>query len=339
MLIRPAGVLSGIILLLGACGKDVPLPSPEEVHLIIPAGFPQPELPADNPLSRSKIALGKLLFFDPILSRDSSISCGSCHQPALAFSDSKAFSTGVEHRKGSRNAPPLFNLAWKNLFLLDGGITRLDIVPLNAIVDHNEFDSNINEALKKLNRTPRYREWFRKVFADTASSFTFFKAIEAFELTLVSGNSRYDLYVSQNQPGVLNEQERRGMALFFSERTNCSECHSGFNFTSYGFENNGLYGVYTDTGRQRITMQAADRAKFMVPSLRNVEYTAPYMHDGSLASLDDVVSHYNAGGAMYLTKSPLIRPLQLSEAEKSDLVAFLKSLSDPDFIADPRFRP
>jgi cytochrome c peroxidase len=323
--------------LLVRCARDPLVPDTTIIQLAIPDGFPPMPLPADNPFTTSKIELGKKLFFDPILSKDSTISCGSCHFQELAFAEDKAISVGIFGRAGFRNAQPLFNLAWNKHFFRDGGVPTLELSTLNPLDNHTEMFISIQEVLYRLNRDAVYPKMFRKAFNDTATAFGFLRAIAAFQRTLISGDSPYDQYKFRN--GHLSALEKQGEALFFSEQTACSSCHSGFNFTNYSFENNGLYLTYADSGRQRITTLASDRGKFAVASLRNLKFTAPFMHDGSLATLDDVIEHYNQGGAAHPNKSPLIRPLGLNEQEKTALKAFLLCLSDDNFVNNTAFKP
>jgi cytochrome c peroxidase len=177
----------------------------------------------------------------------------------------------------------------------------------------------------------------REAYGRIPDPYVITRAISTFERTILSGNSPYDQYNAQGCREALSYSQYRGMELFFSSKTNCFRCHGGFNFTEYAFENNGLYTEYADIGRMRFTNDSADLAKFKVPSLRNVGYTAPYMHDGSLQSLTEVIDHYNMGGVAHPSKSPLVKPLQLKESEKHDLIAFLLALSDEQFLNDTRF--
>lgn len=330
--------LTGILFFLTSCGKDEPVSFGDTVELKIPEGFPQPVLNPDNPLTKSKIALGKKLFFEKLISSDGSISCASCHMQEHAFSEPEPISSGVGGLTGFRNAMPLFNLAWSKHFFRDGGVNLLVLAPLNAIDSHVEFNTTLPSVLNKLNLNPEYRLLFQTAFGDSATSFTFLRAMAAFQLTLISGNSRYDKYIN-GEKDALSINELRGKDLFFSSRTNCSNCHSGFNFTSSKFESNGLFEQYADTGRQRITTFTADRGKFSVPSLRNISVTGPYMHDGSIPDLNTVIERYNSGGTDFFNKNPIITPLNLSNQEKQDLAAFLRTLEDREFIENAEFKP
>lgn len=314
-----------------ACGKD-PLPEPLPPLLVVPEGFPDPVFPEGNELTEARWLLGKKLFFDPVLSRDSSISCASCHLPAFAFSDTTAFSPGVGGAPGVRNSPSLANVAYHPYLLREGGVPTLEMQILVPIQEHNEFDFNILLIAERMQRDSLYRAMSQAAYSREPDHYVITRAIACFERTLLSGDSAFDR-------DDLSPAAERGRQLFFGEKTQCSQCHGGFNFTHYAFENNGLYEEYADPGRFRLTGKEEDRALFKVPSLRNVALTAPYMHDGSLRSLEEVVAHYNGGGAAHPNKSPLIKPLGLSEQERDDLVAFLQSLTDEAFVNNPLFRP
>ena len=304
----------------------------------IPVGFPTPNIPVDNEFTQARFELGRKLFYDPILSRDSTISCGTCHQQALAFSDGLDVSEGIEQRKGTRNATGLFNLAYAPNFLREGGVPTLEMQVVVPISEHAEMDFNILKVVDRLAANAEYAAKSWACYGRAPDPFVVSRAIANFERTLYSGNSRYDRYQFQGHRNELTTAERDGLALFLSSRTNCSKCHSDFNFTNYKFENNGLYEKYEDPGRYRLTLVDADSALFKVPSLRNVAVTGPYMHNGSLNSLEAVVEHYNSGGKAHPHKSQLIQPLNLTAREKANLVAFLKTLTDFEFLNNPNFR-
>ncbi|MBO9699137.1 MAG: c-type cytochrome [Sporocytophaga sp.] len=302
-------------------------------ELIIPEGFPQPEIPTDNQLTRERIALGKMLFFDPILSADSSISCGSCHNPAIAFSDMSSLSMGVDGQMGTRNTMPLMNLAWFNSFMWDGGIPSLELQVLAPVTNHLEMNLPLEEAISRLKKHPVYPSLFKKAYDRDPDDFSLFRAIAAYERTLISGNSKYDQYFYQKKE-IFSESEINGMNLFFSDRLHCASCHSGINFTNGSFQNTGLYVVYPDQGRYLITGDESDKGKFKVPTLRNVELTAPYMHDGSIATLEEVLEHYLRGGKFNTNKSPHVHYHEesLNDQEKKDVINFLKTLTDTSFV-------
>lgn len=303
----------------------------------IPKGFPEVVFPEGNEFTKKRWDLGKRLFYDTSLSQDSSISCASCHRASLAFSDEVAFSLGVGGELGTRNSPSLANVAYQPYFTREGGVPTLEMQVLVPIQEHNEFNFNILLIADRLSTDSSYVKMAQDAYNREIDAFVITRAIACFERSLLSGYSPYDQYHHYNRPSSLSAAAIRGMDLFFSERTNCSKCHGDFNFTNYAFENNGLYEVYSDEGRFRLTGEASDRALFKVPSLRNVELTAPYMHDGSLETLKEVIEHYESGGKNHPHKSELVKPLNLSESEKQDLVEFLKSLTDETFISNPLF--
>ncbi len=327
-------------LVINACQKDYFFVNPSDADTIIsvPTGFPQPEFPDDNAYTPMRWALGKKLFYDSRLSIDSSISCASCHKPHLAFSDDVSSTSGVFDRPGTRNAPTLTNVVYQPYFTREGGLSSLEMQVLVPIQEHNEFGFNIIEITKRLKSDSVYQRMSNKAYQSPLDYSALVRAIATFERSLISGNSAYDKFQYQNDQSSLTGFEVAGMELFYSDKTNCSQCHGGFNFTNYAFENNGLYAEYTDTGRERLTKNEADNGRFKVPTLRNIEVTGPYMHDGSLTSLDKVVEHYNQGGFGHPNKSSLIKPLGLSVIEKQQLVAFLNTLTDHDFINNKTFR-
>jgi len=303
----------------------------------LPAGFEAFETPIDNVFSQERWELGRKLFFDPIMSIDSSISCGSCHKAQFAFSDDVAFSLGVDERQGTRNAPSLANVAYHPYLTREGGVPTLEMQIFVPIQEHNEFDFNIVLLAERLSQNSDYVSMSLAAYDREPDAFVITRSLACFERSLISGYSPYDHFVNYEDEGALSDAEIQGMDLFFSDRTNCFSCHSGLNFTNYEFENNGLYEHYEDEGRFRLTELDSDLARFKVPSLRNIELTAPYMHDGSISSLEEVVEHYNEGGFSHPHKSSLIRPLGLTASEKANLLAFLKVLTDESFINNPLF--
>lgn len=303
-----------------------------------PNGFPVVPYPDDNVPTAEKIKLGRMLFFDPVLSIDSSIACASCHFPEHAFSDIKALSTGVDGRPGFRNAPPLFNLAYQPNFFRDGGIPSLELQVLAPLDNEDEMHMDFQDAVDRLARHPEYPALFKKAFDRPVDGFGLVRALASFERSLLSGNSPYDQYL-QGDENALTAHAVAGLELFKSERLGCATCHSGVLFTNFEFINNGLKEDYTsDPGRTRITRDYSDEGKFRVPSLRNVEVTAPYMHDGSLSTLDEVIDHYASGGSSHPVKSLLITGFQISAQERDQLIAFLKSLTDEEFLNNPDFQ-
>jgi len=331
-----------LFLLLASCQKENPEPvlppASDDYTLRIPTGFPTPDIPLDNTLTLSRVTLGRLLFYDPILSADNTRSCASCHAAHLAFSDSTAVSLGIENRPGTRNSPTLANVAYQKRLLREGGIPTLEMQILVPIQEHNEFDFNILLVADRLRKLPQYTKLSETAYGRSPDPFVITRAIAAFERTLLSGDSPYDKYAYQGKLNALSAVQKQGLELFQSDRLNCSKCHEGFLFTNQDFMNNGLFDVYADSGRIRLTGLESDRALFKVPSLRNIALTAPYMHDGSIYTLEAVIDHYQTGGKPHPNKSPILKPFTLSNLEKSALLAFLGSLTDMTFVQNPAFR-
>lgn len=315
----------------------------------VPAHFREIEVPANNPLTPAKVALGKRLFYDPILSNDLSISCGSCHLPDKGFSDPRRFSVGHDGLKGTRQSMAIMNLAYARNLFWDGRATSLEEQVIDPILSHFEMASDTATVMARLESDPYYAEEFKRVFATTTLSFDQVeKVIASFERTLVSANSRYDQFIASGfDSTIFTPSELRGYKLYFTEDINtkhaeCFHCHGGFNMDepSGAFLNNALDEFYDDLGRGAVTKNNRDINKFRVPSLRNIEYTAPYMHDGRFQTLEEVLDHYGKGGeATQINRDPLIQNISLTEEEKADVIAFLKTLSDPTFINNPAHRP
>ncbi len=291
----------------------------------------------ENPLSKEKVELGRALFYDPILSADNKISCASCHSPYNAFAHTDhALSHGINDRIGSRNAPALMNLAWQKTFMWDGAITHLDMQALAPISHPDEMNESIKHVVEKLNQSEFYRKRFGVAFP--TSSITgeqTLKAISQFMVTLVSCNSKYDSVILKQ--AVFTSQEENGYHLF---KKNCSGCHTEPLFTNGNFENNGLSVDLTlnDTGRMKITNDSADIYKFKVPTLRNIEFTYPYMHDGRFKKLGEVLNHYTNGIQHFSNLSEKLKsPVVLSSNEKVDIISFLLTLSDKKFLFNPDY--
>ncbi|MBK9338056.1 MAG: c-type cytochrome [Lewinellaceae bacterium] len=331
----PIGLL---LLALAACQKEKPPPAippdTDTYTLAIPPGFPSPAIPADNALTQRRVALGRRLFYDPVLSADSTRSCASCHAPHLAFSDSTAVSLGIESRAGTRNAPTLANVAYQQKLLREGGVPTLEMQILVPFQEQHEFDFNILLAAERLNRIPEYVQMAEAAYGRKPDAFVITRSIAAFERTLLSGDSPFDQWFFQGKPEAVSASAKRGYELFQSERLNCGKCHAGFLLTDQSFANNGLYAVYPDSGRIRLTGLESDRAVFKVPTLRNIALTAPYMHDGSLPTLEAVLDHYQTGGKAHPNKSALLKPFALTVPERTDLLAFLHSLTDTGFVTN-----
>lgn len=304
----------------------------------IPEGFPSVIYPEGNEYTYQRWALGKRLFYDPIMSRQNTVSCASCHIAQHAFSDTLAFSKGDNDLMGTSNAPTLTNIGYHPYYTRAGGVPTLEMQILVPIQEHNEFNTNILDIAERLKKIPSYVDQTVAAYDRAPDAYTITRAIACFERSLISGNSPYDQFHFQGKANALTEQEQRGRELFFSTRTNCSQCHNGFNFTHYGFENNGSPANSLDSGRMRLTKNEADRDKFKVPTLRNVALTAPYMHDGRFKTLEEVVANYNNGGAPHKNKSALVKPLGLSTKEQQELIAFLKALTDQAFVGNQNFK-
>lgn len=306
--------------------------------------FPIPNLPQDNPLIHERISLGERLFHEPALSRDEEISCASCHHYGKAFADTSRFSHGVDGREGTRNAMPLFNLAWKSSFFWDGRAPTLRAQALMPIEDHLEMDESLENIVQKLSSHKDYPSAFEFAFGSPLiTPERIGLALENFLLTLVSSHSRFDDYLKGKTE--FSASEKRGFELFMTEYeprsgrfgADCFHCHGGALFTDNAFHNNGLdMDPVQDSGRYMITSSEADRGKFMTPSLRNVALTAPYMHDGRFETLEEVVAHYNSGVA----RSPSLDPnlakhpaagINLSRDDQKAIVDFLLTLSDEQF--------
>lgn len=316
----------GLFFTFSACRKDINLSSSSIFLQQVPPGFPPVSYPQDNGLNINRIALGKLLFFDPILSADSSVSCSSCHKPEFLFADTGSLSFGIQHQTTKRNTPSIINIAYHPYFNLDGGVRTLELQALVPLQATNEMNSTIEDLEQKLMRQKQYRSWFQKAFGTEPNIYGVTRALAAYQRTLIMANSKFDQYFYEGYSNALSMTEAAGMSLFFSEKSKCSHCHNGFNFTNYAFENNGLYLNYADQGRYLVTLNLIDQGKFKVPSLRHISHTSPYMHDGSLKTLDDVLNHYASGGQGHPNQSEIIANIQLNEVEKAQIVAFLKTL-------------
>jgi cytochrome c peroxidase len=322
------------ILFIG-CTKDPAVKPVNDFTRNMPSEFSSVNYPADNAYTEARWELGKKLFYDPILSIDTSLSCASCHKSELAFSDNVAMSDGVKKRAGVRNSPTLANVAYHPYYTREGGVPSLEMQVLVPIQEHNEFDFNIVEAGERIANDPTYRAMSRLAYNRDPDYYVITRALANFERELISKNSYFDQYHFQKKETMTNDA-LLGMELFYSTKTHCFQCHGGPNFTNYTFQNNGLYETYTDEGRKRLTDKASDAALFKVPTLRNVVVTSPYMHDGSLKTIEAIINHYNNGGANHVNQSDFIKPLHLSASEKSQLVAFLEALTDEEFITNKK---
>jgi cytochrome c peroxidase len=281
-------------------------------------------VPEDNPLTPEKIALGRRLFFDKGLSADRSIACASCHQPERAFSDGRPVPVGVGGRKGTRNAPVLINRAYGRSMFWDGRVPSLEEQALHPIQDPREMNLTTRELTARLQADGAYREAFRRAFADGISTANVARALASFVRTLRSGDAPYDRFQERDRE-ALSPEARRGLELFRG-KANCTACHIGPNFTDEQFHNSGVSWGSGDLGRYQVTREDRDRGAFKTPTLREITKTAPYMHDGSLATLPEVIEHYVRGGKPNPYRDPELRPLQLTAPEKQALRAFLGTL-------------
>ncbi len=345
---------SFIVLSLGACASEgmpdvyTPMPASLEIPTLFQDKLIAPVIPTNNPLTEEGIALGKKLFFDKILSKDNSQACASCHAPEKAFTDDTPFSAGVDGIFGSRNSMPLFNLAWNfdERFTWDGKELGLERQALEPVSNPIELHSDWKEVGERLESHPEYPTLFSQAFGTIAIDSTLVtKALAQFERTLISGNSRFDKHLLGEV--TLTASELNGFDVFMDEaRGDCFHCHGSNNnplWTDNIFHNNGLDAVFTDLGLGAVSGDPSDNGKFKSPSLRNLKFTAPYMHDGRFATIDEVIDHYSEG----LVQSPTIDPLmkkvaqggvQLTSQDKTDLKAFLRSLSDDSFVSNPNFQ-
>ncbi|MBI4466004.1 MAG: c-type cytochrome [Acidobacteria bacterium] len=317
-------------------------PIGQAVQLAAPLGLPPVPVPADNPLTADTIALGRRLYYDPILSVDNTVACATCHHPDFGFSDGKQFSEGVKGQKGTRNAPTVFNAAYYTTQFWDGRAPSLEKQAEGPVENAVEMAHTLTDVEKKLMASPGYREAFKKAFgADRITYEMVEKAIAAFERTIISGNSPFDHYFYGSDQQALSDSARRGLEVFRDpKKGNCTACHTiGENealFTDNKFHNLGV-GVkfgktgepeLSDPGRYKVTANEADQGAFKTPSLRNIALTAPYMHDGSLRTLKDVVDFYVGGGNSNPHLDKEIHALDfLTGQERADLLAFLESLT------------
>jgi cytochrome c peroxidase len=311
-----------------------------KTFLDYPAYWPAPAYDfVKNPVTEDGFELGRQLFYDGILSRDGTISCASCHLQATGFTHvDHDLSHGIDGRIGTRNSLALVNLAWNTSFMWDGGVNHLDMQALQPITSENEMDSSLKDVMSRLQSQPAYRKLFYKVFKDsTITGQRTLKALSQFTVSLVSSNSKYDKYIRNEKGGDFTTQEKNGLALY---RNHCANCHTEPLFQVNEFKNNGIPidPTLKDYGRYNVTKNKADSLHFKVPTLRNIEFTAPYMHDGRFENLRAVVAHYNGLETTNpLISKELLTPINLTPNEQTDLVVFLKTLSDYEFLYDPKF--
>lgn len=322
-------------------------------YQIVATNFPPPNLKSDNPLTIEGVKLGRMLFYETKLSKDNSISCGSCHRQENAFTDTARFSKGVGGSLGLRNSMSVFNMAWnRSTFFWDGRAELLRKQSLMPIQDHLEMNETLPNVIAKLSADQKYKNQFIRAFGTDKINDTLISlALEQFMMTIVSNQSKYDKFLAKEV--TLTEAEERGRKLYFTEYdpfmpensgADCAHCHGGNNFDSPRFHNNGLFSDAdrTDNGLENVTKSLADRGKFKTVSLRNITLTAPYMHNGQFKTLREVINHYNKG----LKQSPSLDPalertretgLRLTESQIDDLIAFLKTLEDPSLLTNTAY--
>jgi len=306
--------------------------SATEYKLKIPFGLEETAvvIPADNPLTSEKVELGRLLVFDKRLSQNNTIACMSCHLATNAFTDGKPVATGIRGQKGGRSAPASFNRVFSTAQFWDGRAATLEdqsIGPFTNPIEHGF--PNYDVMLAKMMKIPGYRKLFKEAFGDENIKIeNVGKAIASFQRTILSGNSPADRFDQGQEAGAISESAQKGL-LLFREKARCTKCHSGFNFTDEKFHNLGLGwdDNKVDLGRYMVTKNPEDIGAFKTPTLREIARSAPYTHDGRKKTLEEVVDFYNKGGVKNPHQDPLIIPLELTDEEKRDLVAFLHTLN------------
>ncbi|MDD5558131.1 cytochrome-c peroxidase [Candidatus Methylomirabilis sp.] len=293
-------------------------------------------IPPDNPLTIEKINLGKQLYFDKRLSADGTVACATCHAPDKGFSDGRPTSTGIKGQVGGRNAPVTINRLFSQEQFWDGRSPSLEDQALGPVQNPIEMGHTLEGMVATVDKVQGYRAQFKKVFGTKVTKEGVAQAIASFERTLLCGNSAFDKFKAGDQH-ALTKSAQHGLTLF-NGKANCVACHTGFNFTDEGYHNLGVGIDKTDPdlGRFKVTKKESDKGTFKTPTLRNIAASAPYLHDGSAKTLDDVIELYNKGGVKNPNLSNEIRPLNLTAKEKADLVAFLESLSCPNLqVAAP----
>lgn len=322
-------ILLPLVLLFAADPPPPPVPNdslPESLSLdTVPLGLPKRTVPDDNPLTAKRVALGRKLFFDPILSADKTVACATCHQPELGFAGIGAKARGIGGKEGPRRAPTLLNRGFGAAFFWDGRAKSLEEQALEPIENPLEMGSKVTDAVAKLKADVGYTQRFAEAFDDGVTAANLAKAIAGFERTLVRGDSPVDRFRIKGDHAAMTAAERHGLWLYES-KGGCWKCHGGSNFSDDSLHNTGVSWGGTDLGRFAVTKRDADRGRFKTPTLRGVKLHPPYMHDGSLETLDAVVEFYNRGGVKNPHLDPAVKPLELTDDERKALVAFLKAL-------------
>jgi len=307
-------------------------------YIDIPKNWPKPVYDfKNNPLTEEGFLLGRKLFYDPILSKDNTISCASCHLQATGFTHvDHDLSHGIEGKIGTRNSLTIQNLAWSKTFMWDGGVNHLDVQALAPITSEVEMNETLENVIIKLQHSEKYQELFYRAFGTKKITGQYtLKAITQFIVSLTTSNSKYDKVIRKEEK--FTEMEQKGYDIF---KQYCTSCHKEPLLTNNGFKNNGLPidKDLKDIGRMKITQNSRDSLLFKVPTLRNIEFTFPYMHDGRFKTLNEVVKHYNSGVMKSSTLSKeLLIPMNLSDNQRTELVSFLKTLSDKDFLFNQKY--
>ena len=289
--------------------------------------------PTDNPQDAAKIALGRQLFFDKRLSLDGSVSCASCHDPRKAFTDQRAKSVGIKGQLSERNAPSLLNAAFLKTAMFDAHLQTLELQVIVPIQEPVEMGHNMKNLIKQLRQIPEYQAAAQAIFGRDFDAWVLTRSISAFERSLLSMNAPFDQFIAGNTKAISKEQQA-GWKLF-SEKLYCIKCHPAPYFTTFEAANNGLYKSYegkTDQGRFRIHHDSSEIGTFKIPSLRNLPLTFPYMHDGSLQTIEEVLAHYQKGGAKHPLQNKALVPFELTKSEKQQLLAFFNALVDTSYL-------
>ncbi len=284
--------------------------------------------PKDNPFNAEIAEFGKQLFFDKRLSLDNSVACATCHVPSKAFTDGKKLSEGIDGKLSMRNAPSLLNVAFQHTLMADGQVPTIEMQALVPLRDSAEMANNIHQLLIKLNSIKEYRQKSLRLFNKEMDAYVLTRSLANFQRTLISDNSPFDRYYYKHEESAISKEAKYGWKIF-SEELYCTQCHPAPYFTNFAVENNGLYADYTkidDKGRFRINGDSAEIGSFKVPSLRNLTLTSPYMHDGSIEKLDDVLLFYSKGGNKHPNTNPVISPFYLSKEKRYALTEFFRSL-------------
>lgn len=338
--------LFSLLLIISSCKRDGDPLQPKEEELFAfkyPESWGKPVYQFEgNELTKEGFALGKKLFFEKRLSIDNTVSCGSCHQPFAAFAHlGHDLSHGINNLLGTRNSPSLFNLNWHTSFFWDGGVNHIEVQPVSPITNPVEMGESLMNVIEKIKNDEQYKADFRKVYGDDSiNSQRMLKLLAQFMGMLISDDAKYDKVMRGDIGISFTESENRGYTIF---KTHCNTCHTEPLFSNFTFRNNGLEPNTTtegklELGRAVITLDSTDNFKFKVPSLRNLKYSKPYMHDGRILTLEAVLQHYEKGIYQTATLDPLLKDgIKLTTQEKQDLLEFLNTLNDETFVKNPLF--